>query len=653
MKGIIPRAITEIFEYISSAAEDVEFIVKMSVVEVYKEQIRDLIELKDNVKIEIREDVHGSTYMEGVEESYVGSELEVSEKMLNALGNRRVGRTNMNEVSSRSHVVTVFHIEQNIKSQSKVLKGKLFLVDLAGSECLDKTGATGERMDEAKFINKGLLTIGRVINALTENQPFIPYRDSKLTRILKESLGGNSRTTLVITASPSIYNEVETTSTLRFGARAKLIKNKPVVNMELSKEQMVKLIDQKNQRIIYLEGYTKFLENHIVHVLKQPLPVYNPTGELQNYEDPASLNSTTNTKISDQNESEKLYSGQTSAQAAEMKEKIMDCEDRIRSLEEAETESKQKFKELMNKNSQLETKLKILKEQSNISNSKIVTLVQTLKMIEDEFKIVDEKNIELENQNNELVNMVEELEATLEQQSSTPLNILEFLDGPGMKSKESGLDFDSIMKNTTSSSTSIHNTELTKLLEVLKAKSNENDLIKQRNNEMQTILKELMNSYKTLVEKEIPELDIEHKAVISNLKKIEAKNDFVFNDKIMSIVNDYLNKNSQLENELVFKTKLIEDLNKDLSQLRKDCHEKMGASQMKMKVLVSCIYSLAKYTEEIMINNLSQAKSKLEVNLNQNDLYSSMMNPGNLQKSMFEGNKSKIIKVIKGESKRV
>lgn len=692
-RGVIPRAITEIFEIITNSPDGVEFIVKMSVVEVYKEQIRDLLELKSEERIEIREDVHGVTYLDGVEESYVGNELEVSEMMMNALANRRVGRTNMNEVSSRSHVVTIFHIEQNIKAQSKILKGKLFLVDLAGSECLTKTGATGERMEEAKHINKGLLTIGRVINALTEGAPFIPYRDSKLTRILKESLGGNAKTTLIITASPSIYNETETLSTLRFGVRAKLIKNRPVVNLELSKEQLIKMIDLKNDRITYLEAYLGFLENYVIAILKQQLPkfVMNtpwkydlftpaksqikpdpkqegslPTGSQNQNQNDTSFqsgslnvpvefnpNSTFTSKQSDLNDtqtrtSEKLYNDNF-PQSSELTDRISELEEKIRQIEENEVSMRQKVEELTNKNSSLETKIKIQKEQGNISNSKIVTLVQTLKMIEEEYKLVDEKNMELENQNSELMNMVDELEAKLTQSNSTAFSILPLLEN--QKTSNSALE--QLVKNPVlSSNTNVNSQELTQLIEFAKATSTENELIKKKNGELQSMVRELTNSYKTLIEKEIPELDSEHKNVIANFKRIEAKNDFVFNDKIMSIINDYLFKNDNLEADVKLKNSQIESLKIDFSKLKKEYHDKITASQKKMKVLVKCIDSLSKYTEEIMLNNATQSNNKLEVNLNQNDLFSSAIQGTNLQKSMYDIGKSKIIKVIKGENSK-
>ena len=139
------------------------------------------------------------------------------------------------------------------------------MVDLAGSEKISKTGATGHTLEEAKIINKSLTTLGRVINNLTDGKStHVPYRESKLTRVLQESLGGNSKTCLIITCSPSIYNESETLSTLRFGERAKKIKNKPKINKEITVAELQKLVErlkenlkQANARINQLENFIK------------------------------------------------------------------------------------------------------------------------------------------------------------------------------------------------------------------------------------------------------------------------------------------------------------------------------------------------------------------------------------------------------------
>ena len=172
----------------------------------------------------------------------------------------------MNAESSRSHSIFVLTISQKNLSTGSVRSGQLFLVDLAGSEKVGKTGATGQTLEEAKKINKSLSALGNVINALTDTTTstrHIPYRDSKLTRILQESLGGNSRTTLIICCSPNAFNDAETLSTLRFGNRAKTIKNKVRVNVELSPAELKMLLAQAKARIVSYQEYVGELENEL------------------------------------------------------------------------------------------------------------------------------------------------------------------------------------------------------------------------------------------------------------------------------------------------------------------------------------------------------------------------------------------------------
>merc|ERR1719327_2119913 len=154
----------------------------------------------------------------------------------------------MNEHSSRSHLVFFVTLEQKDLTTKSVKVGKLYLVDLAGSEKVSKTGVAGERLDEAKNINRSLSALGNVINALTDKKStHVPYRDSKLTRVLQESLGGNAKTSLIITCSPSNFNEQETISTLRFGQRAKMIKNVVKINHERSTEELKMLLERRDE----------------------------------------------------------------------------------------------------------------------------------------------------------------------------------------------------------------------------------------------------------------------------------------------------------------------------------------------------------------------------------------------------------------------
>ena len=274
MQGIIPRMVKTVFDRIENASEDIEFTVKVSMIEIYMEKIKDLLDpMKTNLKV--HEDKVKGIYIQDATETYVAYEDEVYEIMRMGNDNRAIGVTDMNKQSSRSHSVFMLTIQQNNNVDFSSKTGKLFLVDLAGSEKVGKTGAKGQTLDEAKTINKSLTTLGQVINALTDGRStHVPYRDSKLTRVLQDSLGGNSKTCLIITCSPSIYNEAETISTLRFGKRAKQIKNKPKINKEMSLQELKFLLDQAEKQIVERDKRIALLER-IIKALNGYVPEPN------------------------------------------------------------------------------------------------------------------------------------------------------------------------------------------------------------------------------------------------------------------------------------------------------------------------------------------------------------------------------------------
>jgi kinesin family protein 5 len=261
-KGIIPRIVEQIFDRIMKSDSSIEFMVKVGYMEIYMEKIRDLL-VPHNDNLPIHEDKQRGVYVKGLHEFYVGSIDEVY-MMLDKGGQARaVAATNMNQESSRSHSIFVIEVTQKNESGS-ARSGRLFLVDLAGSEKVGKTGASGQTLEEAKKINKSLSSLGNVINALTDSKStHIPYRDSKLTRILQESLGGNSRTTLIVNCSPSSYNDAETISTLRFGERAKTIKQKAKINEELSPAQLKAMLKKAQSQVDTFEAYIKSLEGEV------------------------------------------------------------------------------------------------------------------------------------------------------------------------------------------------------------------------------------------------------------------------------------------------------------------------------------------------------------------------------------------------------
>lgn len=249
--GIIPRTLHRLFHALD--AEGSEYSVKVSFIELYNEELRDLLGFDDDKKVKLFEDTSKKVIIQGMEETLINNAEEGVKRLRNGSFKRQVAATKCNDLSrffticcrlmiSRSHTVFTItvHLKETTEGEDMLRVGKLNLVDLAGSESIGRSGAADKRAREAGMINQSLLTLGRVINALVERSQHVPYRESKLTRLLQDSLGGRTKTCIIATVSPAKVNIDETLSTLDYANKAKSIHNKPQVNQMMTKKALIK-----------------------------------------------------------------------------------------------------------------------------------------------------------------------------------------------------------------------------------------------------------------------------------------------------------------------------------------------------------------------------------------------------------------------------
>ncbi|XP_049875977.1 kinesin-like protein unc-104 isoform X7 [Pectinophora gossypiella] len=266
-EGIIPQICKDLFRRIrQTTSEDLKYSVEVSYMEIYCERVRDLLNPKNKGNLRVREHPALGPYVEDLSKLAVTSYQDIYDLIDEGNKARTVAATNMNETSSRSHAVfTIFFTQQRHDKTTDLMSekvSKISLVDLAGSERADSTGAKGTRLKEGANINKSLTTLGKVISALAEiaskskkskKADFIPYRDSVLTWLLRENLGGNSKTAMIAAISPADINYDETLSTLRYADRAKQIVCKAVVNEDAN----AKLIRELKEEILKLRELLK------------------------------------------------------------------------------------------------------------------------------------------------------------------------------------------------------------------------------------------------------------------------------------------------------------------------------------------------------------------------------------------------------------
>ncbi|XP_008198521.1 kinesin heavy chain [Tribolium castaneum] len=408
-QGIIPRIVNDIFNHIYAMEENLEFHIKVSYFEIYMDKIRDLLDVS-KVNLSVHEDKNRVPYVKGATERFVSSPEEVFESIEEGKSNRHIAVTNMNEHSSRSHSVFLINVKQENLENQKKLSGKLYLVDLAGSEKVSKTGAEGTVLDEAKNINKSLSALGNVISALADgNKTHIPYRDSKLTRILQESLGGNARTTIVICCSPASFNESETKSTLDFGKRAKTVKNVVCVNEELTAEEWKRRYEKEKEKVARLKGKVEKLESELQRWR---------AGETVKAEEQVNLNELTEavTPVSGMEESTVEKQGPVPATPALMIGSTLDVEERRK----LELERERLYQQLDEKDEEINEQsqyVEKLKEQMLEQDELIASTRRDYEALQAEMNRIQQENESAKEEVKEVLQALEELAVNYDQKS--------------------------------------------------------------------------------------------------------------------------------------------------------------------------------------------------------------------------------------------
>ncbi|KAJ0238138.1 Kinesin-like protein KIN-4C [Hirschfeldia incana] len=313
--GIIPRVMEDIFSKAEATKDSTELLIRVSFIEIFKEDVFDLLDSNSppllrndggvhakntalsRAPIQIRETASGGITLAGVTEAEVKTKEEMGSYLAKGSLCRATACTNMNSQSSRSHAIFTITIAQKKISSSlgaevggeDILCAKLHLVDLAGSERAKRTGADGMRLKEGIHINKGLLALGNVISALGDERKrkeggHVPYRDSKLTRLLQDSLGGNSKTVMIACVSPADTNAEETLNTLKYANRTRNIQNKAVINRDPGAAQMQKMrsqIEQLQTELLFYRGDSGAFDE--LQMLKHKITLLEASNrELQN-----------------------------------------------------------------------------------------------------------------------------------------------------------------------------------------------------------------------------------------------------------------------------------------------------------------------------------------------------------------------------------
>ena len=621
-KGIIPRSFDYIFEEISKDKEH-KYNVMVSFIQIYLESMQDLLEPK-NKDIRIREDTEHGVYLEGVQWMKVRTTNECAQIFHYGEKNRITESTKMNSHSSRSHAILIVQIEKSImlskekinelskesnekiKSERIMTKSNLYLVDLAGSERVKKTKAENMRLEEAKKINYSLLILGNCIQSLTEKNPsYIAYRDSKLTRLLQESLGGNAKTSLIVTISPSSYNTDETVSSLNFALRAMKVQNKPIINKSVDyqalciklQEDFDKLTDQYTQLKI---EYDKVVEEN--NKLKNGEKFI----ELQRNSIVNNLNN-----INDENFTKNKFDIAKDSKVNKVKENKNLSEEEKKNFEKEMKKLENFYEEMLkNKTNEYESILKdvdkIISEKENSINLLTKENKNMNVKLKDQIDLVND----LKKQNEDLMNSVSDLSNKLQfekesnQSKSEEAHKIEL---EKLNNQIEILEKKIIpLENMNSLNSNSINDFKNKIEEKIKElKNSKNNLTKEKSN---LIIKTSQNEIKIKIDSdELLNINKKLENVTDEMRKILLSRKENSEKDIIIRKNENLNLGNQLEeisnnlDNIENDIKVYKSLKQSLMNVKNDDIEKMDKTELLCKSLLNETYS-------------NVAKSKLDLN---------------------------------------
>ena len=585
--GLLPRILYYLFYNSAKSESENKYIFKISYLEIYKENMIDLLYPDNKEKVQLS-DVNGVLDLKNLRKLIISSPEEAIKYIIDGNHFRHTGSTLMNNESSRSHAIISIYIENNLIKENKVKKSVFHIIDLAGSERQKKTGTCGDRVKEAGAINKSLLNLSIVIQKIINNQKPIPYRDSKLTHILRDSLGGNAKTSIIATISQLECNLEETISTLNFAQNAKKIKNNAIINEELSANDAKILKEKfKNLQMNYNSIFKKYAE-----LQKEYQNQRNSIYEKENISKSLEMeNEDINRMMKDILEKEEELKKikeendglKDKIEKNDIAFKLKDNDIRIFRIQLDKLKNEKT--NLSKENNELKIQIKNLEEEINKNNEKIKILNERHKK---EISSIEKNFKNLQNQNTQSDSILNDLKEKIKQYEEKLYNMNIELNKSKKKIEEKELNIKSV------------NSQLLQ-------KDNENKIL---NNSI-NVYKNEINCKKI----ELEELNRNNLEIKSKGKDILNK----YNEVIMRSKQEIIKGKEEiklLNENLIEKNKKIEKIDEVINQMEKE------NNSLKDKI-TSSQNTISEYLDTITLlhqQNLNLEKEKKEISLQKEEL---------------------------------